>query len=133
MTETYDFVDYIAPILEAGTWTNYGSSPKIVRQGKSGPSRPSPRGNKNDRVEIKNGDGGDDVTELTFEGTPMYQFLGGEITLVSTQKANRNKMKTDLLAILKAGGVTMEDPRALNNPTKRNKDKATYFFRVLKC
>jgi len=49
LSEIKDFVDIIVPILEAGTWTNYGSTPKIISM-----NLKSSRGNKNARIEVKN-------------------------------------------------------------------------------
>lgn len=133
MTETYDFVDVIVPILQAGTWTNFGSTPKITANQKSGPGFASIRGNKNGRIEVKNEEGPADSTELTYDGTPIFDNLSGQVALVSTDKSDRNKMKTDLVVILKAAGISFTPPRIANNPSKRNKDRATYFFTILNC
>ena len=131
MTETYDFVDIIKPVLEAGTWTNLGHTPKITVIGKSGPSFASSRGNKNERIEIKNEEGMDSIS-LTFDGTPIVSYINGQITFISTSKSDRNKMKTDILTILRAGNIACGDPRINNNPSLRNKDSTTYFFQILK-
>ena len=133
MTETLDFVDVIVPVLEAGTWTNFGSTPKIAVSQKSGPGFASIRGNKNARVEVKNEDGQADNLELTYDGTPILSNLVGQVSLVSTDKSDRNKMKTDLVAIMKASGIPFTPPRIANNPSRRNKDRATYFFTIISC
>jgi hypothetical protein len=131
--ETKDFVDIIVPVLEAGTWTNLGSTPKITTNQKAGPSHTSRRHAKNVRVEVKNTDGAADDTPLTFNGTPIYQNLSGEITIVHTDKQKRNYAKTDLQNILKAGGISFSPFRIANNPSRRNKDMSTYFLQILNC
>lgn len=131
MTETLDFVDVIVPVLEAGTWTNFGSTPKISVNQKSGPGFASIRGNKNARVEVKNEEGSADGIELTYNSTPIQNNLSGQVALVSTLKSDRNKMKSDLIVILKAAGIPFTPPRIANNPSKRNKDRATYFFSII--
>ena len=133
MTETLDFVDVVVPILEAGTWSNYGSTPIITTKQKSGPNFASIRGNKNARVEVKNEEGSQDNIELTYDGTPILQNLAGQVSFVSTDKADRNKMKTDLVVIMKASGIPFTSPRIANNPSRRNKDRATYFFTIINC
>jgi len=133
MTETLDFVDVIVPILEAGTWANYGSTPPVAVRQKGGPNFASIRGNKNARVEVKNEEGQTDSTELTYDGTPILNNLSGQIALVSTDKSDRNKMKTDLMAIMKASGLPFTPPRIANNPSRRNKDRSTYFLTIIDC
>ena len=133
MTETLDFVDVVVPILEAGTWTHYGSTPTVAVKQKSGPGFASIRGSKNARVEVKNEDGQPDNTELTYDGSPILSNLAGQVSLVSTLKSDRNKMKTDLVAIMKASGIPFTPPRITNNPSRRNKDRATYFFTIISC
>ena len=132
MTELLDFVGVVVPILEAGTWTNLGSIPKITVDGKAGPSFGNKRGNKNQRVEVKNSDGLSNDPDLAFDGTIIQSNLHGEISPVSTDKSKRNKMKTDIKDIIKAAGIsatfTIND-----NPSKRNKDKATMFFKIIGC
>ncbi len=128
-----DFVDIMVPILEAGTWTNFGSTPAITTQGKSGPGQRSVRANKNARVEVKNAEGGSTIPEYTFDGTLILSTLRGEITPVSTDKSDRNKMKKDVLAIVKAAGLPFTTPQIVDNPTKRNKDKATFLMEIIDC
>lgn len=131
MTETLDFIDVMVPVLEAGTWTNYGETPKIVTKQKSGPSKRSSRGNKNARVEVKNEDGPADDDDLTFNGVIIQDNLSGQVTLVETDKSSRNKMKTDLMEIIRLSGIPFSKPRIANNPAKRNKDKTTYFLQII--
>ena len=128
-----DFVDIMVPILEAGTWTNLGSTPAITTQGKSGPNKRSIRSNKNARVEVKNAESGSTIPELTFDGVVIQNTLRGEITPVSTDKSDRNKMKSDIIAIAKAAGLPFTIPNIDDNPSKRNKDKATFLMEIIDC
>lgn len=125
------------PILIAGPWTNYRtanpSDPTIVVKQKSGPGHASVRGNKNARVAIKNEDGQADNDDLAFNGAIISSNLTGQVSLISTKKSDRNLLKTDLMAILLASGFPYTAPRIANNPSRRNKDSATYFFTILDC
>lgn len=128
-----DFVDIMVPVLENGTWTNLGFTPKITTQGKSGPKDRSRRSNKNARVEVKNAEGGSTIPEYTFDGTVILNTLRGEITPVSTDKSDRNKMKKDILAITKTAGLPFTTPSINDNPSLRNKDKATFLMEIIDC
>jgi hypothetical protein len=131
--ETKDFVDLVVPVLKAGTWTNLGYTPRITPDNKAGPSHTSKRHAKNVRIEVKSASGAADDIPLTFNGTPIYNNLNGTITIVHTKKQKRNYAKTDLLDILKDGGITFSPPRIDNSDSKRNKDKSTYFLQILNC
>ena len=125
-----DFVDIMVPVLENGTWTNLGHTPPIVTKGKSGPGERSKRSNKNERVEVGNAEGSSTIPEYTFDNVVIDSILRGEITPTSTDKSDRNKMKTDILAIVKAAGYSFTTPSIADNPSLRNKDKATFLMEI---
>lgn len=128
-----DFVDIMVPVLEAGTWTNLGHTPPIVTLGKSGPGDRSRRSNKNERVEVKNAEGSSTIPEYTFDGTLILNTLRGEISPISTDKSDRNKMKKDVIAITKAAGLPFTTPSINDNPSLRNRDKATFLMEIIDC
>ena len=133
MTETVDFVDVMVPILEAGTYTNLGHTPPITTDFKSGPNARSKRSNKNERIHVKNAEGTSNIPDLTFDGTVIQNTLRGEITSVSTDKSDRNKKKTDVIAIMKAAGLPFTLPNINDNPSRRNKDKSTFLVEIIDC
>lgn len=128
-----DFVDIMVPVLEAGTWTNLGHTPPITTDFKSGPTFRSKRSNKNERVQVKNAEGSSTIPELTFDGTVIQNTVRGEITPVSTDKSDRNKMKTDVIAIMKVAGLPFTIPNIADTPSRRNKDKATFLVEIIDC
>ena len=124
MTEYTDFVDIIVPVLEAGTWTNLGSTPKVI-----GKNIKSARGNKNARIEVKNEEGGS--IETAFDGSVIYRSLRGSIIPVSTKGSDRNKMKADIMAIMKKAGYPYTDPGVSDNPKIRNKQLSIFSFEII--
>ena len=124
MTESQDFVDLVAPLLAAGTWTNYGSTPKIVSKNKA-----NLRGNKNARIEVRNEEGG--YYDLTFDSSEICQHLRGTISIFSTLGSDRNKMKKDVMAIMKSSGYPFTAPNQSNNPKIRNKEATSLTFEII--
>jgi len=124
LSEIKDFVDIIVPILEAGTWTNYGSTPKIISM-----NLKSSRGNKNARIEVKNEEGGS--IDIAFDGSIIYQSLRGSIIMVSTDGSDRNKMKKDVMAIMKTSGIPFTRPSLSDTPKIRNKEKSSFLFEII--
>jgi hypothetical protein len=124
LTEYKDFVDTIQPILEAGSWTNYGSTPKII-----GKNIKSARGNKNARIEVKNEEGGH--IETSFDGSVIYRTLRGSVIPVSTKGSDRDKMKVDIMAIMKVAGYPYTAPTVSDIPKIRNKQQSSFLFEII--
>jgi len=125
-----DFVDVVVPILEAGTWTNLGRTPSIVPMVEgSGIGKSSVRGNKNERIEVRNASGG--MTEVTFDSVPIIDQLSGTISIISTDKTDRNKMKKDLYTVLRTGGLGFAEPSFDDNPNLRNKHAVSFQIQIL--
>lgn len=123
MSEIKDFVDIIVPVLEAGTYTNYGSNPKIV-----GKNIKSARGNKNARIEVKNEEGGSIIT--SFNGSIIHQTLRGSVIPFSTKGSDRNKMKLDVMNIMRLAGYPFTNPLLSDNPKIRNKQQSSLTFEI---
>ena len=124
MTEYKDFVDIVQPILEAGSWTNLGHTPKII-----GKNIKSARGNKNERTEVRNEEGGS--IETAFDGSVIYRTLRGSVIPVSTKGSDRDKMKADVMAIMKSAGYPYTAPAVSDNPKIRNKQQSSFLFEII--
>lgn len=114
------------PVLESGTYTNFGSTPKIVRVGQG---LTTARNNKNVRIEVEDLPG--NSSEMTFDGTLIYNELRGAIKCVHSDISKRNLMKNDIYPILKASGYPFEPLSFDDVPIKRNKEETTFFLRIL--
>lgn len=131
MSETKDFADIVVPVLEAGTWTNAGFTPKIVTKNKAAPNKKSARHSKNARVEVRIQPS--PATELTFNGTIISQTLRGTIKAVHTDNSKRNLMKTDIPLILKASNIPFLISGIDETEKKRNKETADYSVEIISC
>jgi hypothetical protein len=127
-----DFVDDVVPELEAGDWTNLGHTPKIVSKRKGGPTSGTTRGNKNERVEVKNREGADEEPILTFDSTTILSKKSGSIVVVSTNNTDREAMKLDVQAIIKAAGIPFTMVLD-NDPKIRNKESTSFLMTITDC
>lgn len=127
-----DFADIMKPILEGGSWANTTFTPKVVTKNKAGPTHQSSRGNKNTRVEIKNQDGINQDPVLAFENTVIYDNHTGTITAISTSNTERENMKLDIIAILKAAPLQFTY-KINNDPKRRNKEHASFLVSIIDC
>lgn len=125
-----DFVDVIAPALAAGTFTNFGTTTQIVGKGTN--YKASIRGNQKWRVEVENDVGGGDPV-LTFDGAIIQNNLRGIITVVHTDNTLRNKMKSDIMAILKSAGIPFTVSNIKDTPKVRNRKKASFLVQIIEC
>ena len=128
MSEIKDFVDEVEPTLTSGTWTNLGHTPHVIGKDSS-KNKSLARGNKNERVEVKNETGSHPV--LTFNGEIDYMVLRVSVTPISTSNSDRNKMKADILNIMTTKGYPYPDPSIDDNPKKRNKEQSSFLFEII--
>lgn len=130
LTTVKDFIDVVSSVLESGTWTNYGKTPKIVQMHKGDPTSGTIRGNKNARIVIWNLPS--PKPEQAFDGSLILQYLNGVIGCIHTDNSKRNVMKADLMNILKDNFsheiLTIED-----NPKIRNKETSLFSVQIINC
>ena len=97
--------------MKAGTWTNYGTTPKNIVLLEKGA-----RGDFNVGIVINNGP--NSPTTLTFDGTPIYETQRGSVTVKSRSSATLKKLRADVYAVLKASSypfkITPKDSNTRN-------------------
>jgi len=131
LTTLKDFCDIMEPVLRTGTWTNYGATPPIIVLNKGGPTYPSRRHNKNARIEIRNEPGS--FLDLTFDSSVITERHNGSIAVISTDNTDRNKLKADVVNILKAMGFPYQLLSITDNIKRRNKEGSIFSIQILDC
>ncbi len=89
-------------VLNAGTWTNYESTPKGITLDTKG------LGWQNVGIVIRNVSG---EVVLAFDGTPIYEDAVVSVEIKTTSASDRDKLKADTLAIVKASDLPFGNPR----------------------
>lgn len=131
-----DFCDEIVPVLEAGTYTNYGvgkPKPGVVTKNKGGPTHKSSRGQiKKHHLEVRNAEGIDEEPELTFDGAVIQSVKHGKILIITTSNTVREALKLDIPNIINAAGIPMTY-KINNNPKRRNRENADFLISITDC
>ena len=92
---SYNFYSIVAPVLEAGTWSNRGTTPKIKRFTFEDFEAMTEFG-----ILLRHSD---KESYLSTAGTVIYEKIRGTIYLRDTKEANLENAEADLKDILKAG------------------------------
>jgi hypothetical protein len=113
----------LSDILLAGTWTNFGSTPKIKVIAKD-----TGRGLLNDGVTVKNGAGGH--AEQAFDGSLIYEELVGQIYAKARNETNRDALRADIFSIIQASSYTITI-QSVGYSDRRNRDAIVFDVAIL--
>lgn len=113
------FFSVMYTLLTGGTWTNYGSTPHIIK-GKTESKRKAI--NEGIRLTAMRGD-----MEITITGEKINDNLQGSLEVYGRNSSDRNDMMDDVESILANGSYTFE---VLAKWTEPIRDSYTAFYEL---
>ena len=94
------FTALVNTILTNGTWTNYGSLPRIIER-----KTTTKRRALNVGIEIRN-EGG--VLEQTFDNVKICEYLEGRLEIYARDQSDRDDIQSDVESIIGASSTAIK-------------------------